>query len=158
MITISIYGLDQYAVGHYSKENTKNLAQLFETNEDNILFYAPNSYLLHYGMDQTSWNSIVRINAPRKFAALETKVAEYILKTIVVYCINASVEFYYYEEKNRYEFINKEYPRFLSEENIVNVEHEEIDEEEIYHGNVFENLDEKIEEEIIRRNKNEKDN
>ena len=44
MILIKVYGLDQYVVGNYSKEHTANLAKLFETSEDEILFYAPNSY------------------------------------------------------------------------------------------------------------------
>ena len=29
MITITILGLDQYTIGHYSKDHTKNLADLF---------------------------------------------------------------------------------------------------------------------------------
>ena len=38
-ITISILGLDQFTVGHYSKEHSANLAQLFEIEEDNLNFY-----------------------------------------------------------------------------------------------------------------------
>ena len=82
MITISVIGLDQYVVGHYSKQHSKNLAALFETSEDNISFIAPDCYIFHNGVEQTSWNSIVRVTAPRQFEKLEANVAKYLLKTL----------------------------------------------------------------------------
>ena len=36
MITIFIYGLDQFVVGRLSSEMTKNLAALYEVNESEI--------------------------------------------------------------------------------------------------------------------------
>ena len=45
------------------------------------------------------------------------------------------------------EYVNKDYPRFISEENVVNVDDEEYDENtEIYDGNMFEGFEEKYEE------------
>ena len=38
MITIQIIGLDHFVVGQYSRENTGNIAQLFETKEDDVSF------------------------------------------------------------------------------------------------------------------------
>ena len=143
MITISIYGLDQYTVGHYSGEHTANLAQLFETSEDNISFYSPNAYVFHNGVEQTSWNAIVKVNAPEKYEVLEQKVAKYLMETLKEFSINLSVEFYYYHSHHRYEHVNKEYPRFIKDENLVNVE--ESDEDELYEGNIFEGMEEKLE-------------
>lgn len=82
MVTISIYGLDQYTVGHYSKEHTKNLANLFEVNEDDISFYSPDALVFHNGVEQTSWNAIVKVNAPEACEANEAKVAKYLLETL----------------------------------------------------------------------------
>lgn len=147
MITISILGLDQYVAGHYSKDHTANLAQLFETSEDNISFYAPNSYMFHNGVEQTSWDTIVRVNAPCKFRVMEDKVANYILKTLKDFTINLAVEFYYFEPENRHEYINKEYPRFIKEDNIVNANDEELGEDdELCEDNMFEGFEEKLEE------------
>lgn len=145
MITITIYGLDQYIVGHYSKDHTDNLASLFETDEKNVSFCAPSSYMFHQGVEQTSWDTIVKISAPCKYRQLEKKVADYILKTMKEFTINLAVEFYYYEEENRYEYNNKEYPRFLEEDNIVNVEEEHLDEgEELCEENMFKDFEEKL--------------
>lgn len=145
MITISIYGLDQYVVGHYSKDHTKNLANLLEVEEKDIVFYAPNSYVFHNGVEQTSWNTIVKVNAPEQCETLEEKVAKYIMDTLKEFSINLAVEFYYYHKHHRYEYINKEYPRFITENNVVNVEEDESD-DELCEENMFEGFEEKLEE------------
>ena len=58
MITITIYGLDQFVVGRLSREMTPNLAKLYELSEDEILFVAPENMVFHNGVEQTSWNII----------------------------------------------------------------------------------------------------
>lgn len=147
MVTISIYGLDQYIVGHYSKDHTANIASLLEVEENDVVFYSPNAYVFHKGVEQTSWNTIVKINAPEQCEILEDKVANYIIKTLKEFSIHLIVEFSYYHKHHRYEYVNKEYPRYISEENVVNVEDEEYQEgDEIYDGNVFEGFEEKYEE------------
>lgn len=146
MITISILGLDQYVTGHYSKDHTTNLASLFETSEDNISFYAPNSYIFHNGVEQTSWDSIVRVHAPTKFKVMEEKVAKYLLQTLKDFSINVAVEFYYYENENRHAYVNKDYPRFIKDDNMVNVEEDSLEEgEELCEENMFEGFEEKLE-------------
>ena len=146
MVTISIYGLDQYTVGHYSKDHTKNIANLFEISEEQICFYAPDAYVFHKGVEQTSWNTIVKINAPEFLEVNEEKVAKYIQNTLSEFTIHLFIEFYYFKKSHRYERINKEYPRFIKEDNLVNAEEEEYSEgDELYEGNIFEGLEEKLE-------------
>ena len=71
MITISVYGLDQYVVGHYSKDHSKNIASLFEVDDHDVVFYSPNAYIFHEGVEQTSWNTIVKVNAPEQCEIFE---------------------------------------------------------------------------------------
>ena len=47
MITIEIYGLDQFVVGQLSKDMTHNLADLYEVSEDDINFIAPNNMVFY---------------------------------------------------------------------------------------------------------------
>ena len=146
MITISILGLDQYVVGHYSADHTAKLAKLFETTSDHIYFYAPESFLFHDGVEQTSWNTLVRVNAPAKFRKLQDVVAKYLLNTMSDITIHCAVEFSYYQEGDRYEKINKDYPRFITDANIVAVDdeaEESDDPDELYEGNVFAELEKK---------------
>lgn len=118
MITISFLGLDQFVVGHYSKEHTANLANLFEADPDSLNFFAPNSMLFHEGVEQTSWNVLLIVRAPKKYHPLEKKVAEYLLKTVTDFAVNVELEFEYFEEEHHYEHLNPDYPRYMKESNI----------------------------------------
>lgn len=147
MITISVLGLDQYVVGHYSKEHTENLAQLYETGEENINFYSPNAFVFHKGVEQTSWNIIIRVHAPEEYEHLEEKVNKYLTETFKEVSINLIIEFFYYHKHHHHEYLNTQYPRFIKDDNVVNVESDELEDgEELYEGNVFEGFEDKLEE------------
>lgn len=118
MITIQVLGLDEFVVGRYSRESTEALAQAFECNPDEISFFAPNSMVFHRGVEQTSWNTLVIVLAPNKYKAVEKVVADTIGQTLNLYSIHLQVVFRYFDENARYEYINKEYPRFLTENEI----------------------------------------
>ena len=147
MITLTFYGLDPFVVGRLSQEMTSNLAQLYEVSEDEINFVAPNNMVFHKGVDQTSWNTIIRVNLPKKLLVLQDQAAEIIMQMVQGPTINVAVEFYYYSQDNRYEKINNEYPRFITDENLVDVENydesvyvEGEGEDEVYTGDIFEDF------------------
>ena len=145
MITIRIYGLDSYAVGHYSKDHTENLAQLFETKEENICFVASDEFVFHKGVEQTSWQALVTVIAPEKYEPLESKIATYLLKTLTEFSIHVQIVFEYFHGHHEHEFTNKDYPRYIKEDNLVNVEEEDED-DELFEGNIFEGMEKKLEE------------
>ena len=147
MITVVIYGLDQFVVGRLSREMTPNLAKLYELSEDEILFVAPENMVFHKGVEQTSWNIIIHVHAPKKVSVLEDQVAKFILESIGDVAINKVVEFYYYSEDNRYSKLNESYPRFIAADNLVDVAEEEYEdmeegegEDEIFTGDIFQNF------------------
>lgn len=122
MITVIIYGLDQYIVGHLSKELTPSLAKLYEVEEDEVSFVAPNNMVFHDGVEQTSWNVLIHVHAPLKVSVLQDDVAKFISTSIGDIAINLAIEFYYYSSDNRYERINHDYPRFITESNLVDTD------------------------------------
>ena len=147
MITVTIYGLDQFVVGRLSREMTPNLAKLYELSEDEILFVAPESMVFHKGVEQTSWNVIIHVNAPKRVSVLQDQVAELILESIGDVAINKVVEFYYYSEDNRYSKLNESYPRFIDSDNLVDIAEEDYEdmeegegENEIFTGDIFQNF------------------
>lgn len=137
MVTICILGLDQFVVGHYSKDHTKALASIFAVPEEAINFYAPNSMVFHAGAEQTSWNTIVVVRAPGQLEGCEDKAAEYILETLSQFSIHVELEFEYFEPGRHHERINHDYPRYLSEENIkeadVSIDYGEEEHEQCHH-------------------------
>ena len=145
MITLTIYGLDQFVVGRLSREMTHNLADLYEVSEDDINFIAPNNMVFHNGVEQTSWNALVRVHLPKKVMVLQEEAAKLIMDMIQGPTINVAVEFYYYSQDNRYEKINEDYPRFITDDNLVDVD-EDYEEtqyiegdgkDEVFTGDIF---------------------
>ena len=173
MITFQILGLDQFVVGHYSKDHTANLAQLYESDESLINFYAPNSMVFHNGVEQTSWNTIVIVRAPEKYRPVESHIASYLIQTLSEFSVNLEIEFEYFSSSSRYEHVNDGYPRYISEDNIKETEvtlsndmpdlsaeehecchdhdghccehhHHDEDDKEIFLGNAFEGLEDEL--------------
>lgn len=144
MITLTVYGLDQFVVGKLSREMTAALADLYECDKDEIIFVAPESMVFHNGVEQTSWNTIVRVDAPKKVSLLQEDAAKVIKQLIKGLTINVQIVFYYFSQDNFYESISDDYPRFIESENIVNFD-DEYDEnieegegdDQIFTGDIF---------------------
>ena len=137
MITVFIYGLDQFVVGRLSREMTPNLAKLYEASEDEIIFVAPENMVFHKEVEQTSWNIIIHVHAPKKVSVLQDQVAKLILESIGDVAINKILEFYYYSEDNRYTKLNESYPRFIANDNLVDIEEEDYEDMEEGEGEIF---------------------
>ena len=151
MITITIYGLDQFVVGRLSRELTPLISRLYEVGEEDVNFIAPEAMVFHKGTEQTSWNILIRVDAPLKVSVLQDQMAALLLNGIGEVAIHKTVDFYYYSQDNHYTKIDENYPRYLSEDNLVNLEGEQYDEEleegeeedQIYTGDIFAGIEEK---------------
>ena len=148
MITVTFYGLDQFVVGNLSRELTPLVAKLYEVKEDDVLFIAPEALVFHKGTEQTSWNILIHVNAPKKVSVLQDQMAQLMMHGIGEVAIHVTVEFYYYSEDDRYQKINNDYPRFITDDNLVDLEseyNEDMEEgeedDQIYTGDIFEGLD-----------------
>lgn len=147
MISVFIYGLDQFVVGDVSRELTPLLAKLYEVDEDEINFVAPNTMIFHKGMEQTSWNALVIVNLPLKVSVLQEKAAQVIFSALEEIAIHVDIRFQYYSVDHRNAKINPNYPRYISEDNVVNADSdhccEDLEEgeenDQIYTGDIFEN-------------------
>lgn len=129
MINILVLGLDPHPVRQYSLDHTANLANLFETSPAEINFVYVESTVFHAGVEQPSWNVIVIVRCDEKYHPLQEAVASYILKTMTLFGINVEVDFEFTHAHHVHEFVNPEYPRFILEENIHQME-VELDEAE----------------------------
>lgn len=174
MITITILGMDSYVLGQVSKALTDKLACLYEYDKDKINFFAPEGSLMHDGVEQNTWNIIIKVEAPIKVRPLEKQAVALLNEYTKEICINKDILFTYYGSETIYEFINDDYPRFITEENAVYIDDEnelesegcccgdddcchgehhchdeycschEEDDEEVYLGDVFEEFNKKM--------------
>ncbi len=147
MITIIMYGLDQFVVGQLSRELGPNLAKLYEAKEEEVIFVSPQNMIFHNGVEQTSWNLLVHVHAPKRAALVQDEVAEFLTNAIGEVAIHKTVEFYYYSEENRYQKLNDNYPRFITQENLVDADYEydeDMEEgeedDQIYTGDIFKDI------------------
>lgn len=145
MIALTIYGLDQFVTGRLSREMTPALADIYECDQEEIIFIAPESMVFHNGVEQTSWNAVVKVDAPKKVAVLQDDVAKLIMSMVKGLSINVQVVFNYFSQDNFYETLNDDYPRYIEDENLVNLESERYDEDieegegddQIFTGDIF---------------------
>ena len=154
MVTISIIGIEPPLGRQISRDMTPSLVELYELTSEDFFYVLPECYYVNNGVEQNMWNALVKVSAPHKFAVIEHEVAKVLHSYLKFFCVNISVEFYYYDEEHRYEFIDDSQPRFITEENEVYAEdyddeeelhdhdheHGEAGDDDIFLGNAFEEL------------------
>ena len=150
MIIVEMCGLDQFVVGNLSKELTPLVAKLYEVDENEVVFLSPQTMVFHKGVEQTSWNIIIKVEAPEQFARVQDKMADLLLHGIGEVAIHVNVVFSYYSADDFYKKVNDDYPLYITEANLVDLEEEddefddddeEDEEEDIYTGDIFKGLD-----------------
>lgn len=144
MVTINIYGLDQFVVGELSQRISKDIAKLLEMDEDEIHFISSNNMVFHNGNEQTSWRVFVEVNAPKKVEVLQDQLCNLLAHYISEVAIHLEIIFKYYSVDHYFKHLNNDYPLFLEDKNLVNFEEtysedleEGEEEDEIYTGDIF---------------------
>ena len=147
MIIVFVYGLDQFLVGDLSVQLGKDLAKLYEVDEDDINFVAPNTMVFHKRAEQTSWRVIVEVSVPKKLEVLQEQAIQVIVHHIKQIAIHVEILFKYYLSDHHHLEINDDYPLYLEEQPDVEIDTEYPDdieegegEDEIYTGDIFEGL------------------
>ncbi len=157
MIILEFYGLDPFVVGEVSNEITAKVANLYEVNADSVNFIAHESMVYHDGVDQGSWHILVKVNAPKRSELVQDLVADLLFNTLREVAINVEIIFEYYSDDHHVLRVNPDYPRYMSEDNIVEIDDEidnekirfddeddEDEEEDIYTGNIFQDFEKKL--------------
>ena len=147
MVTINIYGLDQFVVGELSARISRDIAKLYEMDEDEIHFISTNNMVFHEGNEQTSWRVFVEVTAPKKVEVLQEQMFMLLKHHISEVAIHLDVLFKYYSVDHHLNSRNNEYPLFLEDKNLVNFDeeyNEDMEEgegdDEIYTGDIFEKV------------------
>lgn len=149
MITISFLGSEKYLDSNLCLRIQAGLAGIYETDQDEIMFYAPESFLIHGGVEQTSFQIFVEVEAPKGCVAVEKQAAAFLRKVLKEISVHSRLLFRYYEPEHEYIDIDSDYPRYMTADNTVKFsdesadeEESEEDEEEPYLGNAFAEVEE----------------
>lgn len=138
MIIIKCFGVDPYVTGAYSKKYIPHVKERFHI-EDDFLVIAPDEYIYHDGVEQTSWQGILEVIISPRYKAIEEDLAHALLSYFTEEVVNIRLFFNYIEEERFYKFENKDYPPFIIDKGAKE------DEEEIepYTGDIFEGFEER---------------
>jgi hypothetical protein len=137
-MNIDFFGLDMYIVSELSPKIETKLSTLLKVNKDEIIITATEATILHQGVDQNAWQTIIRFKLMKNLQPLQSTIAEEVYKIIKAHTIHVSMTFEYMEAFHEVNFIAKDYPRFVTETNQVNlVQDEGPTNQDIFHGNAF---------------------
>ena len=70
MITVELLGIDSYLAQDLCKDVHEGLANMYETKAEDILFFAPESFLIYKGLEQTSYRLNIVVEAPNKYPCI----------------------------------------------------------------------------------------
>jgi hypothetical protein len=147
MIIISLLGVDQYQAASFVKDIQDQVAQAFETEPEDILFYAPDSFLIYRGVDQTSYQLNIVVQAPKKYEPIEDQAANVLIKIFTQNHVHVRILFEYFDPIHEHDSVNPDYPRFMTDENMAHFEAGEDEDPETtapYMGNAFVDYDAKV--------------
>lgn len=151
MVIVNFSGLDIFLVGELNKEIHSRIASAYGIDDEDVIFQASDSFLFYKGSEQTSFNLLIKVDAPEDYIDSEETVASILMEASKNYSVHVRILFSYYEDGHYYERINKDYPEYIIDNQEVEVDDSEYDEdneyseEELYTGNVFEDLEDEDE-------------
>lgn len=148
MVIVNFSGLDIFLVGELNKAVHSKVAAAYGLDDEDVIFKASDSFIFYKGTEQTSFNLLIKIDAPEEYVDSEEMVASILMEASKNYSVHVRILFSYYDPTHYYERVNKDYPEYIEENQEVDIDdseyndEEEYDEESLYTGNVFKDLDE----------------
>ena len=151
MIIVSLLGTDPYNAIDYTRRIHKGLVEIYGIDDNELEFFAPESFIIHDGMEQTSYHLNVRIEAPYEYQDHEQSVLDYLKGAFKDLAIHVRILFSYFDPEHEHILMDPDYPPFMTASNVVKAdshededvpEEEETDEkEEPYMGDIIGEFD-----------------
>lgn len=151
MVIINFSGLDIFLVGELNRKIHSRIAASYGLDDEDVIFQAADSFLFYKGSEQTSFNLLIKVEAPEDYEDVEETVASILMEASKDYSVHVRILFSYYDPTHYYERVNKDYPEYIEESPEVEVDDSDYDQEgeysddDIYTGNMFEDMEEEDE-------------
>lgn len=141
MITITLKGMDIYLAIAQNKKFHNKIAEIYDVNPEEIEFFATEGFVIHNGIEQTSFRLNIEVEAPEEFEDedLEIKVKDALIEGLKDVAIHFHIVFRYFNPSHEYMSIDEDYPLYMTDSNTVKAidpeaEHDHEHEEEIEDG------------------------
>lgn len=130
MIIVSILGMDYYEAIEKTEGLHTKLAEAYRIPDNQLEFFAPQSFIIHDGIEQTSFRLNIKIEAPVGTKDKEAEVRNILFDHFKNTAIHMRVLFTYFEPEHEYLKIDDEYPKYMTPSNVVRAERQHQEEEE----------------------------
>ena len=132
MITVSLLGMDYYHAIDVTKKIHNRLVEIYRCKDEDLVFFAPESFIIHDGIEQTSFRLNIKVEAPEMYMDRESEVRDALFESLKDVAIHFRLLFTYFEPEHEYLKIDDSYPEYMTENNVVKAEdaHDHDDEEE----------------------------
>lgn len=153
MITVSILGMDYYEAIAKTKLLHKKLVEAYQIDDDELEFFAPESFIIHDGHEQTSFRLNIKVEAPYTQQDKEELVKDIIFDALKDVAVHFHLLFTYFDPEHEYFKIDDSYPMYMNDHNTVKAddhdhEDEQQNEEETYDepymGDIISEFDEYV--------------
>lgn len=119
MIIISLLGMDHYNAIDVTKKLHQGLVEIYGCEDDELLFYAPQSFLIHNGVEQTSFILHIDVDAPETYISKEEEVRDFLSESLTDIAIHFHFNFRYFAPEHEHLVANEDYPLYMTEDNMV---------------------------------------
>ncbi len=130
MITVSLLGMDHYYAIDVTKKIHQRLVEIYRCKDEDLIFFAPESFLIHDGFEQTSFRLNIEVEAPETYIDKEKEVRDALFEALSDVAIHFRLLFRYFEPEHEYLKIDDTYPEYMNDNNVVKAEHDHDEEEE----------------------------
>lgn len=138
MIIVSILGMDYYEAIEKTERLHDKLAQCYGVKKTELEFFAPQSFIIHDGIEQTTFRLNINIEAPEGYEDREREATEIIFEHFRNTAIHMRVRFNYFNPEHEYVKLDEEYPEYMTPSNMIKAEREEKYEEQDAYEKAFE--------------------
>lgn len=132
MIIVEILGMDYYEAIDKTALLHDKLIKAYDVKENDLEFFAPQSFIIHDGMEQTSFRLNIVVEAPEGYEDKEEEVKNILFDHFKDIAIHMRVLFRYFDPEHEYLKIDQDYPEYMTPSNTVKAEraHDEEEKEE----------------------------
>ena len=75
MVIVNFSGLDVFLVGELNKAVHSKVAAAYGLDDEDVIFQASDSFIFFKGTEQTSFNLLIKVDAPEEYVDSEEMVA-----------------------------------------------------------------------------------
>ncbi len=128
MIIVTLLGMDTYQAIDETRKLHSALVKAYGCKDDELEFFAPEGFIIHDGVEQTSFRLNITVDAPKSYSIKEKEIKDLLFFSLKDAAVHFRVVFRYFDPANEYVRLDDTYPTYMTDSNTVKSEKDHTDE------------------------------